>query len=151
MSLEVDMLSAVRVQEKGQVTIPGDIRKKLRLKKGDLVTFLVEGDGVVIKPVNVVVQELLTNLEKSLGQRGIALDDLLIACQSAGGVKAAQDLGLSEDEIVRLYMALQLRAQQALETIRVQAEKSGLNDVSDEEVDREIQAARNEASRPDRP
>ena len=31
-------LNTVRVQEKGQVTIPLRIRKKLNLKKGDLVT-----------------------------------------------------------------------------------------------------------------
>ena len=46
------MLTTVRVQEKGQVTIPGYIRKKLRLKRGDLVTFVVKENGVVIQPVH---------------------------------------------------------------------------------------------------
>ena len=35
----------VRVQEKGQVTLPLEIRRKLKLKKGDLVTFVETEDG----------------------------------------------------------------------------------------------------------
>jgi len=34
------MNMSVRIQEKGQVTIPTKIRKKLNLRKGDLVTFV---------------------------------------------------------------------------------------------------------------
>jgi len=34
------MISTVRVQEKGQVTIPRTIRRQLNLKKGDLGTFI---------------------------------------------------------------------------------------------------------------
>ena len=30
----------VRVQEKGQVTLPADVRKRLGIKKGDLVAFV---------------------------------------------------------------------------------------------------------------
>jgi AbrB family looped-hinge helix DNA binding protein len=40
----------VRVQGKGQVTIPVEIRDKLNLKKGDLVTFVATEEGVIIKP-----------------------------------------------------------------------------------------------------
>lgn len=48
-------LPTVRVQEKGQVTIPLEIRKKLNLKKGDLVTFVETETGVLIKPAEVIV------------------------------------------------------------------------------------------------
>jgi AbrB family looped-hinge helix DNA binding protein len=41
----------VRVQAKGQVTIPQEIRKSLNLKKGDLVVFEETDRGVLIKPV----------------------------------------------------------------------------------------------------
>ena len=39
-----------RVQEKGQVTIPSQIRKKLKLKKGDLVVFEETETGIMISP-----------------------------------------------------------------------------------------------------
>ena len=38
----------VRMQEKGQVTIPREIRKKLGLKRGDLVTVMETPEGVFI-------------------------------------------------------------------------------------------------------
>ena len=38
----------VRIQEKGQVTLPAAMRKKLGLKKGDLVAVLETPDGVLI-------------------------------------------------------------------------------------------------------
>ena len=50
------MTSAVRVQEKGQVTIPLSIRRKLKLKKGDFVAFVETDEGVLIKPARVLVQ-----------------------------------------------------------------------------------------------
>jgi AbrB family looped-hinge helix DNA binding protein len=56
----------VRVQEKGQVTIPVEIREKLNLRKGDLVTFVETEEGVVIKPAEVVVSEALDEIGRAL-------------------------------------------------------------------------------------
>lgn len=67
----------VRVQEKGQVTIPLEIRQKLNLKKGDLVTFVETDQGVVIKPAEVVVVEALNVIGKALKKQGISLEALM--------------------------------------------------------------------------
>lgn len=140
------MLTTVRVQEKGQVTIPSDIRKKLRLKKGDLVAFIPQEGGVIIQPASMAAQEMLSSLEQSLGQRGLKLEALLLACQRVGGEQAAREFGLSEAEKTRLYNALQLQAQQALEAIRIQSEKAGFDQLSDDEIHAEIRAARDETA-----
>jgi len=58
------------------------------------------------------------------------------------------DFGLSEAEQARLYMALQLQAQQALETIRSRSEMAGLDQLSEDEINAEIQAERHEAANP---
>jgi AbrB family looped-hinge helix DNA binding protein len=55
--------NGVRVQEKGQVTIPRAIRKKLNLKQGDLVIFQETEAGILIKPAAVVVED---NLRKEV-------------------------------------------------------------------------------------
>lgn len=39
-----------RIQRSFQITIPADVRKKARLKVGDLVDFEVTDDGILIKP-----------------------------------------------------------------------------------------------------
>ena len=47
----------VRIQEKGQVTIPLKIRNKLKLKRGDMVMFVETEEGVLLKPASLVVTE----------------------------------------------------------------------------------------------
>ena len=56
----------VRVQEKGQVTIPSKIRKKLRLNKGDLVMFVETDAGVVITPGESLVSGILDEIGRAL-------------------------------------------------------------------------------------
>ncbi len=65
--------NGVRVQEKGQVTIPRRIRQKLNLKQGDLVIFEETEAGILIKPAAVVAEEDLrkevTALVKGLREK----------------------------------------------------------------------------------
>ncbi len=67
----------VRVQEKGQVTLPRAVREKLKLKKGDLVTFVETAEGIVIKPAAVVANEALDEIGAALKAKGVRLEDLL--------------------------------------------------------------------------
>ncbi len=47
------------ITSKGQATIPGEIRRHLKLKAGDRLEFLVEPDGrVILVPATVDVAEL---------------------------------------------------------------------------------------------
>jgi antitoxin PrlF len=78
MTPEVQMTaSAVRVQERGQVTIPKEIRDRLDLKKGDLVTFVETEEGVIIKPAEIVVSTALDEIGEALKERGLSLDELI--------------------------------------------------------------------------
>jgi AbrB family looped-hinge helix DNA binding protein len=70
-------ISAVRMQEKGQVTIPLEIRRKLKLRKGDLVTFVETDAGIVIKPAEIVASDALREIGKALRARGITPEELL--------------------------------------------------------------------------
>jgi len=67
----------VRVQEKGQVTIPQKIRERLNLKKGDLVVFEETEQGVLIRPAQLIadneLRQALTEQIASLRER---FDDL---------------------------------------------------------------------------
>lgn len=65
------------VQEKGQVTIPAEIRRKLGLKKGDLVAFVETEEGVLISPQEVVAMKALDKLGEMLEEQGISLDELI--------------------------------------------------------------------------
>jgi AbrB family looped-hinge helix DNA binding protein len=56
--VEVKMPTAT-VSSKGQVTIPKEVRKALRIDAGDRVSFLVRDDGVVeLRPETVDLNDL---------------------------------------------------------------------------------------------
>jgi AbrB family looped-hinge helix DNA binding protein len=44
----------VRVQERGQVTLPADVRRRLGLKKGDLVAVTETPEGLLITPSEMI-------------------------------------------------------------------------------------------------
>jgi AbrB family looped-hinge helix DNA binding protein len=75
----------VRVQEKGQVTIPTKIRKKLRLKRGDLVAVMETPDGVFITPQQVVVTKALDSIGDILKEKGLSLEELIASGRQARG------------------------------------------------------------------
>src|SRR5918911_1088744 len=72
----------VRIQEKGQVTIPTEIRKKLGLKRGDLVAVMETPEGIFITPQQVVATKALEALDSIgdiLKEQGLSLDELIAA------------------------------------------------------------------------
>jgi antitoxin PrlF len=67
----------VRIQEKGQVTIPTEIRKKLGLKRGDLVAVMETPEGVFITPQQVVAAKALDSIGDILKEKGVSLAALI--------------------------------------------------------------------------
>jgi antitoxin PrlF len=67
----------VRMQEKGQVTIPQEIRKKLGLKRGDLVAVVETPEGVFITPQQVVATKALDSIGDILKEKGLSLEELI--------------------------------------------------------------------------
>ena len=67
----------VRVQEKGQVTLPADIRKRLGLKKGDLVAVVETPEGVLITPQEVIATRALAEIGSVLEKQGLTLEDMI--------------------------------------------------------------------------
>jgi AbrB family looped-hinge helix DNA binding protein len=63
-----------RIQEKGQVTIPTKIRRKLNLRKGDMVLLVETDAGVLIKPAELIVTEAFDKIGKALKADGITLE-----------------------------------------------------------------------------
>lgn len=66
-----------RVQKKGQVTIPQEIRERLGIEEGDLVAFIETADGVLISPQTVVDANALARMETLLEERGFSFENFL--------------------------------------------------------------------------
>jgi AbrB family looped-hinge helix DNA binding protein len=67
----------VRVQEKGQVTLPASIRRHLGIKKGDLVSVVETPQGVLIRPQEVIAMEALDRIGQALRDQGLTLEELI--------------------------------------------------------------------------
>ncbi len=87
---------AVRVQEKGQVTIPLEIRRRLGLKKGDLVTFVETDKGILIQPAEVIVSAALEMIGESLKAKGVTLDELIERGRTIRAELIKEEYGLTD-------------------------------------------------------
>jgi AbrB family looped-hinge helix DNA binding protein len=65
----------VRVQEKGQVTIPADIRRRLRLEKGDLVAMVETPEGLLLSPRAAKAIKALDEMGAILREQGVTLEE----------------------------------------------------------------------------
>ncbi|MDQ2744374.1 MAG: AbrB/MazE/SpoVT family DNA-binding domain-containing protein [Chloroflexota bacterium] len=84
----------IRVQEKGQVTLPADVRRRMGLKKGDMVAVIETEDGVLISPQKVVALKALDRIGEVLRAQGASLDELMDSGREIRGeiVKEKYDL-----------------------------------------------------------
>ncbi|MFN8526193.1 MAG: AbrB/MazE/SpoVT family DNA-binding domain-containing protein [Chloroflexota bacterium] len=86
----------VRVQEKGQVTLPTEFRRRLGLKKGDVVAVVETPDGLLITPQEAVAVRALERIGAALKEQGLSLDELIDAGREERGALIKERYGLSE-------------------------------------------------------
>jgi len=67
----------VRIQEKGQVTLPAEFRRNLNLHKGDLVAVTQTEEGVLITSQEIVVTKALDRIGEALRATGLTLEELI--------------------------------------------------------------------------
>ncbi len=84
----------VRVQGKGQVTSPLEIRRKLGLKKGDLVIFTETEQGVIIRPAEVIGKQAFDKIDKLLKEKGLSLEKVVGRGRPIPGEAIEKDLGV---------------------------------------------------------
>lgn len=114
------------VQERGQVTIPAQFRKKYGIEKGDVVAFVETEDGLVIKRREVVATEALEEIGRILREQGVELNDLLVG--GAARMAAAEDPFAVVDEMRKAFKDVPSDEieQEALKAVaEVRAERRG--------------------------
>lgn len=86
-----------RIQEKGQVTLPAELRRRLGLKKGDLVTVTETVDGILITPQEVVASRALAEIGAALKEQGLSLEELIERGRAIREELARERYGLADD------------------------------------------------------
>jgi len=57
-------MDTVKVSSKGQIVIPEEIRKKLRLQKGSLLKVVLDGNKIVLMPAVEPPEEAIVSAER---------------------------------------------------------------------------------------
>jgi antitoxin PrlF len=92
----------VRMQEKGQVTIPQEIRKKLGLKRGDLVAVMETPEGIFITPQQVLATKALDSIGNILKEKGLSLEELITSGREIRSDLLQEAYGTSQTPKTRL-------------------------------------------------
>ena len=84
----------VRVEVDGQVTLPADVRGKLALKRGDLVSVVETEDGLLLTPETLIAARDIDRTEAELRAQGLSLDDLIDSGREIRGELIKEHSGL---------------------------------------------------------
>ncbi len=66
-----------QIREKGQITIPADIRESLRLSKDSLLSIAKVGNAILLVPGVSVFEDVSAKFSKAAKEKGITLENLL--------------------------------------------------------------------------
>jgi AbrB family looped-hinge helix DNA binding protein len=89
-------MKLVRIQEKGQVTLPAAVRRALGLKKGDLVSVTQTDEGILITPQQVVALKALDRVGELLRAEGVSLDEMIESGRDIRGELIKEEYGISD-------------------------------------------------------
>lgn len=90
----------VRVQEKGQVTLPAAARRKLGIKKGDVVAVTETADGLLITPQAIIAAADIESMRRILADEGLSLDELIESGREIRGELMRELYGIDTDSSV---------------------------------------------------
>lgn len=88
----------VRLQEKGQVTLPANVRRRLGLKKGDLMAIAETPDGVLIIPQEALAARDIAQVDAALQKFGLSLEQIVDSGREIRGRIAKEKYGLDADK-----------------------------------------------------
>jgi AbrB family looped-hinge helix DNA binding protein len=67
----------VQVRERGQLTIPAEIRRRMGIEEGDVFSLVQLGDTLVATRRELVAPDIARAIEAFMGEEGVTLGDLL--------------------------------------------------------------------------
>jgi AbrB family looped-hinge helix DNA binding protein len=99
MEKDVSNPKLARVQEKGQVTLPADVRRMLGIKKGDVVSFSLTQDGsVLLTPQQTIASRDIDEADRLLREQGLSLDEIIENGRSIRSRLIKEAYGIDTDQ-----------------------------------------------------
>lgn len=86
----------VRVRGKGEITLPSEIRQKLGIEVGALLSVRLTDGGVLLQPAEVVVRGLLDQISATLEETGATQDRLVAETRAKRSQIAKEKYGVKK-------------------------------------------------------
>jgi len=67
----------IQVRERGQLTIPAEMRRQAGIREGDVFSLIWVEDTLIATRKQLVVPEIAKTIEALMQEQGVTLDDLL--------------------------------------------------------------------------
>jgi AbrB family looped-hinge helix DNA binding protein len=78
--MNLPMIDNAKIMSKGQVTIPKEIRTRLKVAEGDRVTFICEDDYAIVMNANIyAIKTLQKAMEGEFEKAGLTSEEDIIA------------------------------------------------------------------------
>ena len=82
------------MQERGQLTIPADIRRQMNIKDGDAFSLIRLGNTPVATRKRLVAPEVAGTIEALMEEEGVTLKDLLDGLQEQRQIYVREKYGI---------------------------------------------------------
>ncbi len=84
----------MQVRERGQFTIPAEIRRQMGIEEGDVFSLLQLGDTLVATRKKLVTPEIASAIQALMQEEGLTLGDLLEGLEEQRRVYAREKYGI---------------------------------------------------------
>lgn len=71
----------VRLRQRGQITVPREVRDRLNMNEGDTLTLVQVGSALILTPKRPVVPLLADRIVELMEKDGVTLADLLLGLE----------------------------------------------------------------------
>lgn len=75
--LKTNQVEKIKVWERGQITIPKNLRKDLEIKENDVLYAEKLGKGLYLRPIESVIDQVQKKISVMMKKKGITVDDLI--------------------------------------------------------------------------
>jgi len=75
--LKINEVEKIKVWERGQITIPKELREELEIKENDILYAEKLGNGLYLRPTESVIDQVQKKMSAMMKKKGLTVNDLI--------------------------------------------------------------------------
>ena len=75
--LKINKVEKIKVWERGQITIPKELRDELEIKENDVLYAEKLGNGLYLRPTDSVIDQVQKRMSAMMKKKGLTVNDLI--------------------------------------------------------------------------